>query len=164
MEAAFYTTREFWVAVAFVIFVVALFRPIRRALVTALDGRAAKIRSEIEEAAKLREEARALLNAYQRKQREAIKEAGDIVAQARKEADALRRKGAEELEASIGRREKMAMDRITQAEAEALAQVRNAAVDVAAAATRQLIAQNLDAAKSAGLIDAALTELPARFH
>ena len=54
------------------------------------------------------------------------------------------RKGAEELEASLGRREKMAMDRIAQAEAEALAQVRNAAVDVAAAATRQLIAQNLD--------------------
>jgi F-type H+-transporting ATPase subunit b len=164
MEPAFYATREFWVAVAFVIFAVAVFRPVKRALITALDARAARIKSEIDEASKLREEAKALLASYQRKQREAAREAVEIVAGAKKEAEVLRRKAADDLAASLSRREKMAADRIAQAEAEALFQVRNAAVDIAAAATRKLLSETLDAGRAAKLIDAALAELPARFH
>jgi len=166
MEAAqpFYTTREFWVAVAFVIFVIAVFRPIRKALTTALDARAARIRAEIEEATKLREEAKALLATYQRKQRDAVKEAADLVSHAKSEAEAARRKAAQELAATLARREQMAMDRIAQAESQALQQVRNAAVDVAAAATKRLMAEHIDGRKAEALIDQALAELPAKFH
>lgn len=166
MEAAhpFYTTREFWVAVAFVIFVVGVFRPIRKALTAALDARAARIKAEIEEATKLREEAKALLASYQRKQRDAVKEAADLVSRAKSEAEAARRKAAQELAATLGRREQMAMDRIAQAESQALQQVRNAAVDVAAAAAKRLMTEHIDGRKAETLIDQALAELPAKFH
>jgi len=166
MEAAhpFYTTREFWVAIAFVIFVIAVFRPLRKGLTTALDARAARIKAEIEEATKLREEAKALLASYQRKQRDAVKEAADLVGRAKAEAEAARRKAAQELAATLARREQMAMDRIVQAESQALQQVRNAAVDVAAAAVKRLMSEHIDGRKAETLIDQALAELPARFH
>lgn len=161
---AFYETREFWVAVAFVIFVIAVYRPIRGALVKALDARAAQIRSEIDEAARLYEEAKTLLASYERKQREAAKEAREIVTQAKKEAESLRQRSSQELEASLSRREKMGLDRIAQAEAEAVQQVRDAAVDIAAAATRKLLRETIDAKKAGTLIDSALEELPQKFH
>jgi F-type H+-transporting ATPase subunit b len=164
VQHAFYMTREFWVTIAFVIFVVATARPIWRALATALDARAARIKAEIDEAAKLREEAKSLLASYQRKQREAAREAAEIVARAKAEAESMRRKAADDLAATLQRREQMAMDRISQAEVQALQQVRNAAVDVAAAATRKLLAERLDPERAAKLIDQALGELPARFH
>lgn len=161
---AFYETREFWVAVAFVIFVIAVYRPVRNALVKALDARAERIRAEIDEAARLHEEAKTLLASYERKQREAAKESAEIIEQAKKEADSLRRRGTEELEASLKRREKMGLDRIAQAEAEAVQEVRDAAVDIAAAATRKLLSENVDAKKAESLIDSALKELPQKFH
>jgi F-type H+-transporting ATPase subunit b len=152
---AFYTTREFWVSLSFVIFVAAAGRPIWRALSGALDARAGRIKSEIEEAAKLREEAKTLLASYQRKQREAAKEVSELVAHAKSEAELASRKAAEELAAALQRREQMAMDRIAQAESQALQQVRNVAVDVATAATRRLMAEHLDARRAGALIDKA---------
>jgi len=161
---AFYATAEFWVAIAFVIFVALTFRPIRRALVTALDARAQRIKSEIDEAAKLREEAKTLLASYQRKQRDALREAEEIVTHAKSEAESARRKAAEDLAAALQRREQMALDRIKQAEAQALQDVRNVAVDVAAAAARRLMAENLDHHRAEALVDRALSELSEKFH
>lgn len=161
---AFYETREFWVAVAFFIFVAAVYRPITRALFGALDARAERVRAEIDEAARLHEEAKTLLASYERKQREAAKEAAEIVGQAKKEAESLRRRTAEELEASLSRREKMGLERIAQAEAEAVQEVRGVAVDIAAAATRKLLSESVDAKKAETLIDSALKELPEKFH
>jgi F-type H+-transporting ATPase subunit b len=161
---AFYTTREFWVAIAFAIFVAAAARPIWRVLAGALDARAARIKTEIDEATELREEAKTLLASYQRKQRDAVREAAELVEHAKAEADSARRKAAEQLAATLQRREQMAMDRIAQAEAQALQQVRDAAVDIAAAATRRLMAEHLDTKKAGSLIDAALAELPEKFH
>ena len=59
----------FWVAVAFVVFVVLVFKPIKGALIGGLDAKIAEIRQEVEEAEKLREEAQSLLANYQRQQR-----------------------------------------------------------------------------------------------
>ena len=106
---------ETWVAVAFVILVVLLWKPAQRALVSALDARAARIERELGEAARLREEAQALLAQYQRKHRDAMKEADEIVARARSEADRLSQQAASDLAASLKRREELALQRIAQA-------------------------------------------------
>ena len=111
----------FWAAVAFVIFIAATAKPISRLLTAGLDKRADKIRSDLEEAEKLREEAQDLLASYQRQQRDAVKEAEAIVEHAKEEAERLTQQGRERLKAALERREKQAMDRITQAEAAALA-------------------------------------------
>lgn len=161
---SFLTLPEFWVAVAFVIFVGLVLRPIGRKIVATLDSRSAAIALRLEEAAKLRDEAQALLASYHRKSREALKEAEQILASAEAEARRIREDAAAQLEAALKRREQLALDKIAQAEARAVEDVRNAAVDVALAATRELIEKNLDAEKSKALVEDAINDLPKRLH
>lgn len=161
---AFYAAPEFWVAVAFFIFVGAVAKPVWKMLTTALDDRAEKIRAEIDEATRLREEAQALLADYQRRQRSARQEAEDIAAAAKEEAERHRKEAANALDASLARREQMAVDRIAQAESATIAEVRNMAAELAVDATRRLIVERLDDAKAAELVDAAIQELPGKLH
>ncbi|QQP90342.1 F0F1 ATP synthase subunit B [Skermanella rosea] len=155
---------EFWVAVAFFIFLFFAFRPGAKALTAMLDDRADKIRQELEEAQRLREDAQATLASYQRRQRDALKEAEDIIAHAREEAERLRLHAAADLDSSMKRREAQAMDKIAQAEALALQEVKSLTVDLAIAASGRLIAENMDAAQSAKLVDAAIADLPRNLH
>jgi F-type H+-transporting ATPase subunit b len=163
-ETSLLAEPEVWLTVAFVAFVCLLARPISRMIASALDNRSAAIARELEEAAKLRDEAQTLLATYQRKSRDALKEAEDILAQAEAEARRIRAEAAEALQAGLKRREQMALDKIAQAEARAVEDVRNVAVDVALAATRDLIEKNLDADKSKALVEDAIQELPKRLH
>lgn len=148
-----FSSPEFWVAVAFVIFVVAVFRPASQQILAALDTRGARIRNEIEEAQSLREEAQKLLAESKRKHRDAIKETEEILAHAKVEAARLREQAQQDLAAALSRREQAAMDKISQAEAKALLEVREQAVDVALAATATLLAANMDQNKHAAIID-----------
>ena len=154
----------FWAAVAFVIFIAATAKPISRLLTAGLDKRADKIRSDLEEAEKLREEAQDLLASYQRQQRDAVKEAEAIVEHAKEEAERLTQQGRERLKAALERREKQAMDRIVQAEAAALEQVQAHTVDVAIGATRDFLADNLKGKQAEALIETAIKELPKKLH
>lgn len=155
---------ELWLVLALVALVVIAFRPARRAIIDALDGRAGRIRDELEEAQRLREEAQAALANFQRQQRDALGEAGEIIAHAQAEADRLREHAVADLEQTLKRRESMAMDRITQAEAAAVAEVRGVAVDVAIAAARDVIGAQLEKSKSDALVDDAIKDLPNRLH
>lgn len=155
---------EFWVAVAFVLFVVLAGKPIYRAIAAQLDARAARIKAELDEAARLRDEAQQLLNEYQRKQREAMQEAADILAHAKDEAERLKSESAASLEATLARREKMALEKIAQAEAQALKEVRNEAIDIAVAAAERVLAKAIDDQRQAALIDQAIGELPSKLH
>ena len=154
----------FWVLVSFVIFVALVWKPGSKAVAQMLDDRADKIRSDLEKAAKLREEAQALFAEYQKKQRDALKDAEAIVAAAKAEAEALSKQAAADLEASLKRREQLALQRIAQAEAQATADVRAAAVDLAMAATRKILTDKLDAGRQDALVDAAIKELPGKLN
>ncbi len=155
---------EFWVALVFVGVVALFYRPAMNAVGTNLDARAAKIRAQIEEARKLREEAQALLAEYQRKQREAMAEAEKIIAAARAEASRLKADAEKDLELALQRRQQQALERIAQTEAQAVAQVRNTAIDVALAAAEKLIQGGLDQGKKQALADKAIAELPGRLN
>ena len=108
-------TATFWTALAFVIFVAAVYKPVSGKLAAALDARAEKIKEELDEAVRLREEAQVLLAGYERRQNEALKEAEDILANAREEAERQTRQAGEALEEFIRRREAQAVDRIARA-------------------------------------------------
>ena len=155
---------DLWVAVAFVAFFVVVWKPLRGALIGGLDARADRIRKELEEAQRLREEAQSMLAEFQRKQRDAIQEADAIVARAKSEAERLQREAKARLEADLKRREEQALQRIAQAEQAATHEVRAAAVDVALTATRRLLEQKLDEAAQARLIDEAIRELPGKLN
>lgn len=154
----------FWVLVAFVTFVVLVWNTAKKAIIGALDARAERIRQEIEQAQSLREEAQAMLAQFQRKQRDALKEAEAIIAAAREEADRIRRTATDELESSLKRREAQAMEKIAQAETQALQQVRDLAVDLAAAATEKLLTETMDNARRAKLVDEAIKDLGSKLH
>lgn len=155
---------EFWVALVFVGVVALFYRPAMKAVGANLDARSAKIRAQIEEARKLREEAQALLAEYQRKQREAMAEAEKIIAAARAEAVRLKADAEKDLEFALERRKQQALERIAQTEAQAIAQVRNTAIDVALAAAEKLIQGGLDHGKKQALADKAIAELPGRLN
>jgi len=160
----FYTDPSFVVGAAFVIVVAWLAKPIMRAVSSSLDSRADKIRAQIEEARKLREEAQALLAEYQRKQRDALSEAENIVAQAKEEASRMRAQAEQDLEHSIERRKAQALDRIAQSEAQAIASVRNTAVDVAVAAAEKLITDQMSGDRQAALVDQSIKDLADRLN
>jgi F-type H+-transporting ATPase subunit b len=155
---------EFWVLVAFVIVVVVGFIKLGPGIGKALDDRAERIKSELDEARRLREDAQKTLAEYQRKQRDALKEAEAIIAHAKAEAERIGRQAAQDLEAGVERRTRQAEEKIAQEEAKALADVRNTAVDIAIAAAREIIAEALDAKAGGVLIDQAIAALPQRLH
>lgn len=163
-QGGVFSEAETWVAITWLIVVALLARPVFRAITAALDLRREKIRARLEEAERLRTEAQEMLAAYQKKQRDALKEAEAIVAKAKAEAERLAAQASADLDEVLRRREQQAVERINQAETEALREVRDKAVDVAIAATRKLIRDNLSAKQASALIDQAIEDLPDRLH
>lgn len=160
----FYADAAFWVGVAFFVVLFLAIRPVGRALTAALDGRTAKIKARLDEAARLREDAQELLATFQRKQRDAMKEAEEIIAHAKVEAERLSKQAAKDLEDALKRREHQALERISMAEAQALKEVQNLAVDVAINAARAVMIQSVSEAQKSALVDAAIQDLPRKFH
>jgi F-type H+-transporting ATPase subunit b len=155
---------EFWVFLAVVVFAIVVWKPARRAVVGTLDERATRIRGELEEARKLRDEAEQLLADYRQKEREAAADAQAIIAHARDEAARIATQSARDLQQSLERRQRLAEERIAQAEAKALDEIRAAAVDVAIAAAREVIVSELDERRGAAMLDAAIAALPQRLR
>jgi F-type H+-transporting ATPase subunit b len=139
-------------------------RPIYQRVGKMLDDRAAKIRSELSEAERLRDDAEKLLGDYQRRQRQAMKEAEAILAHGKDEAERIRKEAMVNIEAALKRREKQAMEKIAQAEAQAVTEVRNQAVNLAVLGAQKALAAGLDPARASTLIDRSVAELERRLH
>ena len=155
----------FWVAVAFVIFFAIIFwLKVHKALFAGLDKRIARIKEELDEAQSLREEAQKTLAEHKRKQRDTLAEVEKIVEHAKEEAARLRKAAEKGLEQSLARRAQQAEEKIRQAEAAALKEVRNTAVDIAIAATAQLLEENLDKKRADELVDKSIGELSGKLN
>jgi F-type H+-transporting ATPase subunit b len=155
---------EFWLGIAFAIFIVAIAKPVSKAVSGALDKRAEEISRNIDEAQRLHEEAKAALESYKAKLANAGREAAAIVANAESEAKTMRENAEKELVTTLKRREELAIEKIAQAEARATKDVRDAAVDIALAATKKLLAEGLTQDRANALIDDALKNLPKQLH
>ena len=156
---------EFWVAIAFVAFALILvYYKVPRLIAKSLDDRADSIRKELDEARRLREEAQALLTDYQTRHRNVGEEAQAIVAQARHEADAFAQETREALKDTLERRTRLAEDKIARAEAQAVDEVRAAAVDMAVAAAERILREKAAGAGGAALIDQGIRDLKGRLN
>ena len=153
---------EVWIIVSTVIFACILWRPASKAIASGLDSRRARIVQTLDEAQKLRQEAEALLEETRRRHGSAGKEAADMIVSAQEEATRLRQNAEDELRKHIDRREKQATDRIAQAEAVALADIRNHAVDLALAASRGVLAERLKGDAGNALADQVIASIPSR--
>ena len=152
-----------WVYLGFLLFLVLVGPKLWKALAQMLDRRSLKIKSDLDEAQKLKDEAQALLAEYQRKQRDAMREAEEIISNAKSLAQRQIKDAGKKLEENLARREKASLEKIAQAEAQAL-EVRREAVDVATAAAAQVIRGQMDGARGSALIDQAIAEVEKKLH
>jgi F-type H+-transporting ATPase subunit b len=156
---------EFWVLLAFVIFLGVLVKfGVPKLALSALDERSDRIRQALDEAQRLRSEAEAVLAQYQKKRVEAEKEAQAIIVNARIEAERLAGEAKGKVEEFIARRTKMAESKIAQAEAQALADVRAAAADAAVAAAENILVQTTHGAAADSLIANGIRDVKAKLN
>ena len=155
----------FWAMIALFIFLgVVVYMKVPGMIAKALDERAAKIRNELDEAQKLRQEAQQLLAEFQKKRKEAEKEAADMVAAAKRESDLIIEEAHKKTEEYVARRAALAELKIGQAERDAVNEVRSIAVDVATEAARAVLAARLDEKASAELFKDSLTALETKLN
>lgn len=152
---------EFWVLVALVVFfgLLVMLKVLPGALFSALDGHAAKIQAELDEARSLREEAKAMLDGVKAQRDEAEAQAKAMLAAAKDEAKRLQEEASAKLTETIARRATLAERKIANAQAEAEAQVKAAAVDLAAQAAEAVLVSRLAQAKTDPLADSAIGEM-----
>lgn len=131
---------EFWVAVSFFIFLGVLgYVGVHKKIASALDHRRDRIKAELDEARRLREEAQSLLAHYHQKQKDAEGEAAAILTNAKADAERMAQEAEAKMTEFVARRTKMAENKIAQAEAQALADVRAAAADAAVTAAERIL-------------------------
>lgn len=154
-----------WVLVAFVIVIGIMAKAgVHKTIAGGLDKRAQKIADELEQARKLRDEAQELLAQYQRRQREAEEEAKGIIEQAKKDAQRLAAESREKIAEQIERRAKAAEDKIARAEAQAIAEVRGQAADLAIETAREIIRSRMDKGAQSALVEKSIDGLRAKLQ
>jgi F-type H+-transporting ATPase subunit b len=155
----------FWATVALVLFLALIvYLKVPGMIGRSLDQRADKIKAELEEARRLREEAQQLLAEYQRKRKEAEKEASEIIEHARREAQQVVAEAKQKSEDDVVRRTALAEQKIAQAERDAVNEVRARAVDLAVESARTVLASQVDAKADASLFTSSLDEIRARLN
>ena len=156
---------SFWATVALVLFFALIaYMKVPGMITKGLDDRSDKIKNDLEEARRLREEAQQLLAEYQRKRKEAEQEAEGIISAAKREAEALAAEAERKTEDYVARRTALAEQKIAQAEGQAIAEVKASAVDLAVDAAEALIGKKMTGATSASMFKSSLAELKSRMN
>ena len=159
-QASLLSNPETWVSLAFILFFVIFGRRIFTPLIAGLDNRAARIRTQLDEAARLRAEAETMLKDAQARREAAMRDAQAMLDRAREEAARAADQARADAETASRRRERLATERIQAAEAAAVAEVRRAAIDVATQAATRVLAESVGGDADAALIDRSLAALP----
>jgi F-type H+-transporting ATPase subunit b len=156
---------EFWVAVAFVILIgVFAYFGIHRTLLKTLDHRSERIKAELDDARRLKEEAAKLLAEYKARHALAEREAQDIIASAKAEAERIASEAKTKMEDFVARRTKTAESKIALAEAQALADVRAAAANAAVAAASTILSQSVKGQIADDLLTRGIAEVRAKLN
>lgn len=157
---------EFWVAAGLVIFlaIVVFAAKAPKKVAAALDAQTATIQANLDEAARIREEAQALLETLKAERAEAERHAKDLLAQAKVQVELLEADAKAKLAESLARRQQVAERKIANAEAQAAAEVKAAAADMAAQAAETMLAQRLAGAKADPLVDAGIGQIATKLQ
>jgi F-type H+-transporting ATPase subunit b len=151
---------EFWVAVAFLILMgVFAYLGVHRTVIKTLDHRRDRIKAELDDARRLKDEAAKLLAEYKARHASAEREAQDIIAGAQAEAGRIASEAKTKMEDFVARRTKTAEGKIALAEAQALAEVRAAAADAAVAAASTILSTSVKGEIADGLLAKGIAEV-----
>ena len=151
---------ETWVAIAFVILMVVFgYLGVFKKAMAALDHRADRIKAELDDATRLKQEAAKVLADYKARTASAEREAADIIANARSEAERIATEAKAKMEDFVARRTKTAEGKITLAEAQAVADVRAAAAEAAVQAASTILSQSVKGQVADDLLAKGITEV-----
>ena len=138
----------FWVAVSFVLFVgVLLYFKVPQKIFTALDESINKIKKDIEEAEKLKEEAKNILSDYEAKLDKSKVEIDLMIKNAQKESESNIIKINDQFHKIFENRKKMAEEKIKQMKLQATKDIKNYSVEVAIIALEKIIKNSIDKKK-----------------
>jgi len=158
------TWASVWVFISLILFLaLMMYFGLPKMIAKSLDDKIAKIGNDLDEAKRLREEAQALLAEYERKRKDAESEAADIVTAAQEEAERIAEEANASLEDLISRRTKAVEEKIAQAEAQAIGEVRARSADVAVEAARAILADQMSD-KGDALVDQAIKDVAAKLN
>ena len=158
-------TPEFWVLVSFLLFMGVIWYVGGFArILEGIDSRGRRIRAELDEARRLREEAAAVLAGYTARRAEAEREAAAMVAAAREEAERVGREAHERLTEFVARRTAAAEAKIAQAEAQATQQVRAAAAEAAVKVSEVVLREQVRGPLGQDLLAKSLAEVKTKLH
>jgi len=155
----------FWALLGLILFfAVIVYMKVPRTITGSLDKRAEAIQAELEAARKLRIEAEALLAEYKRKAAGADHEARAILDQATREAEALGGEARQRMAEYVASRTRMAETKITQAEAQAVQEIRAMSADIAIAAAERILTAKTKGAPGEALIEKSIADVKKRLH
>lgn len=162
--ASIWQSADTWLFVSFFLFVAIFVKYVLPHILKGLDGRAATIRNQLEQANRLRTEAQELLKTYKKQQDDALNEAEAIIATAQSHAVAIREQAEADLKQTLERRMQQAQEKIARAEAEAISHIRTRIIDLATESAREILAEQAKGAADDEAISRAISAVEQQIH
>ena len=150
---------KFWVAVAFVIFVIAIFNPIRKILGTSLDAKIKEIKNSIEEAENLKNETQSTLSEIKKRQNEVKSEIDEIHSQTNLKINNLESVAQKKINEQISKRELMAKSKLEQMARDANISIQHNISETSIKAVVALLEKKLDENEKQNLINQSIKDL-----
>ncbi len=155
----------FWAFVGLLIFLaIMVYMKVPGMMAKGLDARGDKVRADLDEAKRLRDEAAALLEEYKKRRIQAEADAQDILAAAKRDAETMTADAKAKTEEFVKRRTAMAEQKIAQAESDAVNAVRSSAVEIAIAAAGKILGGKADPKLQAELFRQSLGDVKSRLN
>ena len=149
---------QFWVAVSFILFIAAIFNPVRKILTSSLDAQIKDIKNKIDEVENLRNEAQKALDELKERETTVEKEIQNLNLESEKRIAELKDISASKLTDQIEKRKILAENKIEQLVRDTNNSIKNYISSIAMEATRNILLQNLSKDKKSALIEESITE------
>ena len=150
---------QFWVAVAFVIFIIAIFNPVRKILTSSLDGKINEIKISIEEAENLKNETQVILGDIKKRQNEVELEIKDIHSNAKETIKNLESQAQKKLSEQSTKKELVAKAKIDQMVREANISIQHHITQTSIEAAIRLLKKKLNQEEKQGIINQSLNDM-----
>ena len=155
---------QFWVAVAFILFVIAIFNPIRKILGSSLDSKINEIKKSIEEAENLKNETRIALSDIQKRQNEVKSEISAIHSEAKEKIRNIETQAKAKLLEQTDKRELNTKAKIEQITRDANLAIQQNITQTAIEAAVTLLEKKLNQDEKQKLINHSIKELQSVFQ
>ena len=153
-----------WVTISFVLFVLLAYKKGKQSVVSSLDAKIEKIKTDLETAEGLRIEAQELLAQYQRQQREADKEAKSLIKDAEKQANLIKKTAEADFKDVQKNRETWLKQRVKRMEEDAIAEIQAQVADLSAKATEEILVSEIDQKTHDQMVDLTIKNLSKSVH